>query len=52
MMMCTEGEVTVTELSAGETTLLTKGASIMVPAALQHYRIEGEGVLYKATVPV
>jgi mannose-6-phosphate isomerase len=52
MMMCTEGEVTVTDLSAGETTLLTKGASILVPAALQQYRIEGEGILYKAAVPV
>jgi mannose-6-phosphate isomerase len=52
MMMCTEGEVTITDLSAGETTLLTKGASIMVPAALQQYRIEGEGILYKAAVPV
>jgi mannose-6-phosphate isomerase class I len=52
MMMCTEGEVTVTDLSAGETTLLTKGASILVPAALQQYRIEGEATLYKATVPV
>ena len=52
MMMCTEGEVTVTDLSDGETTLLKKGASILVPAAVEQYSIEGEGILYEATVPV
>ena len=52
MMMCTEGEVTVADLSDSETTLLTKGTSILVPAALEQYRIEGEGILYKAAVPV
>jgi mannose-6-phosphate isomerase len=52
IMMCTAGEVTVTDLSDGETTLLTKGASILVPAALEQYRIEGEATLYKATVPM
>jgi mannose-6-phosphate isomerase len=52
MMMCTEGEVSVTDLSAGDITLLTKGASILVPAAVEQYRIEGDGILYKAAVPV
>ena len=50
--MCTEGKVNVTDLSDGETTLLTKGTSIIVPAAVEQYRIEGEGILYKAAVPV
>ena len=52
MMMCTEGEVTVTDFSDGETTLLTKGTSIIVPAAVEQYRIDGDGILYKAAVPV
>jgi len=52
MMICTEGEVSVTDLSAGDIMLLTKGASVIVPAAVEQYRIEGEGTLYKATVPV
>jgi mannose-6-phosphate isomerase len=51
MMMCTEGEVRVTDLSDGETTLLTKGTSIVVPAAVARYCIEGDGILYKAAVP-
>ena len=52
MIMCTEGEVSVTDLSDGETTRLTRGVSIIVPAAVEQYRIDGEATLYKATVPV
>ena len=52
MMLCTEGKVNVTNLSDGEITLLTKGTSIIVPAAVEQYCIEGDGILYKATVPV
>jgi mannose-6-phosphate isomerase len=52
MMICTEGEVNLTDLSDGENTLLTKGTSIIVPAAVEQYRLEGEATLYKATVPV
>ena len=52
MMMCTEGEVSVTDLSAGDITLLTKGTSVLVPAAVEQYSIEGDGLLYKAAVPV
>ena len=51
IMICTQGEVNVTDLSDGETTLLTKGTSIIVPAAVEQYHIEGEGILYKAAVP-
>jgi mannose-6-phosphate isomerase len=52
MMMCTEGEVSVTDLSAGDITRLTRGISIIVPAAVEQYSIEGEATLYKAAVPV
>jgi mannose-6-phosphate isomerase len=52
MLMCTEGEARVTDLSDGEITLLTKGTSVIIPAAVEQYRIEGDGILYKAAVPV
>ena len=52
MMICTEGNVGVTDLSAGDITRLTRGISIIVPAAVEQYRIEGDGILYKAAVPV
>ena len=52
MMMCTEGEVSVTDLRAGDITRLTRGISIIVPAAVEQYSIEGDGILYKAAVPL
>ncbi|MBT8407812.1 MAG: mannose-6-phosphate isomerase, class I [Deltaproteobacteria bacterium] len=52
IVICTEGEARVTDLGDGEITLMTKGTSIMVSAAVEQYRIEGEATLYKAAVPV
>ena len=52
IVICTEGEVRVTDLSDGEITLLTKGTSVIIPAAVEEYRIEGQATLYKAAVPV
>ena len=52
MMICTEGEATVEDLSDGEITRLRKGVSFIVPAAVEQYRIEGVATLYKAAVPL
>lgn len=52
MMICTQGEARVTDLGGGDTTGLTKGTSIIVPSAVNQYRIEGEATIYKAAVPV
>jgi mannose-6-phosphate isomerase len=52
MMICTEGNVSVTDLSTGDITRLSRGISIIVPAAVEQYRIEGDGILYKAAVPL
>jgi mannose-6-phosphate isomerase len=52
MMICTKGEATVTDLGDGETTALARGASIIVPAAAEQYRIEGVATIYKAAVPL
>ena len=52
MLMCTEGEVSVTDLRAGDITRLNRGISIIVPAAVEQYSIEGDGILYKAAVPL
>jgi mannose-6-phosphate isomerase len=52
MMICTKGEATITNLGDGEATGLTRGTSIIVPAAVEQYRIEGEATIYKAAVPL
>lgn len=51
IVICTKGEARITDLSDGAITLLTKGSSIVVPAAVEQYSIEGEATLYKAAVP-
>jgi mannose-6-phosphate isomerase len=51
LIICTQGEAHVTELEGGKTTRLSGGTSIVVPAAVQQYLIEGKATLYKATVP-
>jgi mannose-6-phosphate isomerase len=52
VMICTEGEAKVRDLSDGEITSLSKGVSIVVPAAVEQYLIEGDATFYKATVPL
>ena len=52
IMICTKGEATVTDVGDGRTTGLPRGTSIVVPAAVDQYRIEGEATIYKAAVPL
>lgn len=52
ILLCTEGTVTVKESATATGLEITKGMSVMVPAAVQRYTITGQGMLYKASVPV
>lgn len=52
IMICTEGAARVTDLSNGEMTRLPKGGSVIVPAAVKQYNVEGDATLYKAAVPL
>jgi len=51
ILLCTAGRLRAVE-AAGRQTLLGKGAAVLVPAAVEAYRIEGSGTLYKASVPI
>jgi mannose-6-phosphate isomerase len=51
IVLCTEGEATVTDLGEGDVTHLATGTSIVVPAAVAQYRIDGTATLYRASVP-
>jgi mannose-6-phosphate isomerase class I len=51
IMTCLEGDARITDLGTGDALSLTKGTAIIVPAAVEHYRIEGAADIYKATVP-
>jgi mannose-6-phosphate isomerase len=52
IMICLEGDAQISDLGNGNVLSLTRGTSLIVPAAVQHYRIEGKATLYKAAVPL
>ena len=51
IMICTKGEVEVTDVGTGEKLHIHRGSSIFVPAFVKAYRMAGAGTLYKAAVP-
>ncbi|MCP4683054.1 MAG: mannose-6-phosphate isomerase, class I, partial [Desulfobacterales bacterium] len=51
ILICMEGEAGIKDLGSGEALALNKGVSVIVPAAVPRYRIEGSAVLYMASVP-
>jgi len=51
IMLCTRGEAKISEHPHGAVTTLARGVSILVPAAVEKYVIEGHAKIYKAAVP-
>lgn len=49
ILLCTEGSGIL--VAGAETRALKKGDSLLVPADMGTYAIEGELVVYRATVP-
>jgi mannose-6-phosphate isomerase len=52
IMICVAGRGRITDLRRGETFSLTRGVSLLVPASVDQYRIEGRVTIYKAAVPL
>ena len=52
ILLATEGSAELFEQDYGKRIRLRKGVSVIVPAAVPRYRIDGEVVLYKASVPL
>jgi len=50
--LCSDGRAIITNTENNEARVLSKGTSVLVPAAVDRYRISGKSVLYKASVPV
>ena len=48
----TEGKAELFDGSSGKHMEMQQGMSVIVPAAVTQYRIHGEGVVYKASVPL
>ncbi|MBW1916383.1 MAG: mannose-6-phosphate isomerase, class I [Deltaproteobacteria bacterium] len=52
ILLCTDGEVIITDLGNNDKLTFDKGKSIIIPSAVKRYCIEGNATLYKAAVPV
>lgn len=51
IMLCTEGNASITDIFHGNSIEIKKGISLLIPAAVRGYNIEGKAVIYKASVP-
>ena len=52
ILLCTEGAGSLQAHGNQETVNITKGASVIIPAAVKSYEIMGNAILYKAAVPI
>jgi mannose-6-phosphate isomerase class I len=52
IMRCIEGEAKIIDLGLRDVLSIKKGTSLIVPAAVEQYQIEGKTKIYKAAVPL
>ncbi len=52
ILLCTDGDATISDLKSRMKIDLPKGRSILIPAAVKKYRIKGDATIYKASVPI
>jgi len=52
ILLCTEGQGKLTDIDSGYLIDVRKGMSLLVPAAVSQYSIEGKVTIYKASVPL
>lgn len=52
ILLCTSGEHRIAETGNMKPLILDKGASVLIPAAVPGYSIQGNGVIYRASVPI
>jgi mannose-6-phosphate isomerase len=52
ILICVAGRGCITDLHNGEALSLTRGVSLLVPASVEQYSIEGKATIYKAAVPL
>ncbi len=52
IILCTDGRATITDLGKNENVFVERGKSIVIPAVVEKYRIQGNATFYKAAVPL
>jgi mannose-6-phosphate isomerase len=51
IILCQEGQARIKNWAGGDILSVSRGSSVIVPACIPGYRIEGDATLYKASVP-
>ncbi|MCB9799657.1 MAG: mannose-6-phosphate isomerase, class I [Candidatus Omnitrophica bacterium] len=51
IILCLQGEINVTNKQSGEIISLKRGRALLIPGAVGHYSLKGNGFLYKASLP-
>ena len=52
IVLCTDGDAVVVDLSENKSVHIKKGMSLLIPAIVEKYSIKGNAVFYKAAVPI
>ncbi len=52
IMICVDGTAAIYDADNSKSIALNKGTSVLIPAAVNTYHINGDATLYKATVPL
>jgi mannose-6-phosphate isomerase len=52
ILLCTKGGAVVADVAENKSIDIEKGMSILIPSAVEKYRIKGNAVFYKAAVPM
>ncbi len=52
ILLCTDGKAVITDFAINNSVVINKGGSIIIPANVERYSIEGNAVFYKASVPI
>ena len=52
ILLCSDGEAVMQDIGAKTSLEIKKGDSVLIPAAVAAYKIDGNAVFYKAAVPI
>lgn len=51
ILLCTDGKATIIDLGENDKVVVDRGKSIIIPAIVKKYSIQGNAIFYKAAVP-
>ena len=52
ILLCTNGKATITDPGKNDRVVIDRGKSIIIPAVVKKYSIQGNAAFYKAAVPI